>query len=143
MANWREAAEKYRHHARIVVSEVKRDEEFIHAAEQLHDFLASDLGAEARDLLKASCSWIEFGRESVPGTDFVSRYVLSEWGLIWFMSPKTLDDDTDSVLITEITTQVAVNVAVRLGNKDPDDLIRWLSGELDKIAAAAPEPVKK
>lgn len=54
MANWRDAAEFYRQ-AQVIVEKEKRDERFNNVAEQLHDFLVSDLGTEARDLLKASC----------------------------------------------------------------------------------------
>ncbi len=141
MANWRDAAELYRQ-AHLIVAEAKRDEKFNHVAEQLHDFLASDLGAEARELLKASCKWIELGREKVPGTDLVNTYILAEWGLAKHStSDRQLDeDDGRTVIISGIKPLEAVEAAARLGNKDPENLIRWLREELDKIAAAAPEP---
>ena len=146
MANWRDAAGLYRQ-AQVIVEKEKQDEKLHLVAEQLHDFLASDLGAEARELLKASCKWVELGREDVPGTGLVAIYSLAEWGLVRYTtrdrSQETEDDDAATVIINGITAQEAVDAAARLGNKDPESLVRWLREELDKIAAAAPEPAKK
>ncbi|MFA5185074.1 MAG: hypothetical protein WC551_01155 [Patescibacteria group bacterium] len=144
MANWREAAELYRQ-AQVIVEEEKRDERLNHVAEQLHDFLASDLGAEALELLKASNRYIVFGYKLRVGGSAI-MYLLSGHGCctsnyIDGYVPAHSDVFVPGPILDPIEPYTAVEAALKHGHKDPETFMPWLREELDKIAAAAPEPV--
>lgn len=145
MANWREAAELYRQ-AQAVVEKDKQDEKIARVARQLQEFLDSQPGRDACELLDASNQAVYFAREVYPDgpkAKVVVNYYLYWRGLMLCRS-RDLEDPDDSemegVWAATITALDAVRAAAKFGNRDPDKLLDWLRAELDKIAAAAPHP---
>lgn len=142
MTNWREAAEKYQKaQPEFILAEWQRKIE--HAAAQLADFLGSSLGKEALGLLKASRRLIVFGEDDSTSANirtwFLCRHGLQQTCGVGGLAGAYTRDCSSSVC-RKIDAIEAVESAVKYGHKDPENLIRWLREELDKIAAAAPEP---
>ncbi|MBI5654397.1 hypothetical protein HZC53_01955 [Candidatus Uhrbacteria bacterium] len=147
MANWRDAADKYR---QAQPDEVKaaRDQQILALAQELDMFLKSGEGVLALELLKASGRHIILGEEQPEG-GFTTVYFLNGDGLrksdeaagTWtaYASPNQIP----APKLSPITLGEAAKAALTLGRKQPGELVHWLREELDKIAAAAPEPKQR
>jgi hypothetical protein len=145
MENWREAAEKYRQ-AQPAVAQDAQKQRCEHAARQLQELLASPLGLEAIELLKASRRHIIFGEDPPEGGHTVVYFLDGEGLRRSCEASGTWTAYSTSVpqpKLFPISALEAVQVAVKFGRKDPDGLIRWLREELDKIALAAPVSTPK
>lgn len=145
MADWREAAEKYRQ-AQPAVAQDAQKQRCEHAARQLQEFLASPLGLEALELLKASRRHIIFG-EDPPESGHTVVYFLDGEGLRQSCEASgswtAYSTSVPQPHLSSVSALEAVQVAAKYGRKNPDGLIRWLREELDKIAVAAPTTVSK
>ncbi len=135
MKDYKAAAEKYRlADKEVIAAQLKQACEL--ARNQLRDFLDQPLGKEAKDMLRASKKSIEFGLTKGAHSDI--KYFLDGSGT--HMSYMR-EDDSPHTEIVEILE--AVTVAVENAKCAPENFMRWLGEELDKIADAAPEPSEK
>lgn len=110
------------------------------AMNDLERFIITD-GREALELLSASKRHIVLGEEK-EGGGMTTVYFLDGKGL-----QKSVEVSGTSLAylkeipkpaISNLSVMEAVMAAVKLGRKDPKELVTWLRGELDKIAAASP-----
>lgn len=112
------------------------------AATDLHEFMNSEEGDRANNLLNWSGCCIIFGLDHDPG-GHDTIYYLDADGLhrcsqtmgIWVASASHVARPR----IKSATTNEVIEAAVQYGGKNPSEIIPWLRAELDKIAAAAPE----
>ncbi len=117
--------------------------EIAQAATDLHTFMRSEEGRSALALLQESRRHFIFGEDS-DGGGYGTVYYLDGTGLhrsieamgMWVAYSK----EVAKPKISSITAHEAVTAAVENGRKKPSEIISWLRAELDKIAAAAPQP---
>lgn len=111
------------------------------AGKELDEFLKSDAGQDAvHCLLRATNQHVIFGKTNAmhpnqPCSAYLLRGGIS--GGLWMMVDKTsggIFSSADYVASEEVKGEVVVEVAARCLYLQPEQVLPWLLGELDKIA---------
>jgi hypothetical protein len=160
MANWQDAARRYREAAQIKTQETQQTAQLgyekplhspadvLQATRELEQFLRSDEGRAALDLLTASNRHINFGEEYEGGGSSVVFFIDGtglnrsiEASGTWTVYAK----EVPKPKITPITAKEAIEAAInpRMGGKKPNEVMTWLRSQLDAIASHAPETAAK
>lgn len=112
-------------------------------ATDLHMFMRSEEGRSALALLLESGRHLIFGEDHAGG-GYGTVYFINGTGLhrsIEVMGTWQLySSEVRKPEISPIPEREAVYAAVQYGGKNPNEIMPWLRAELDKIAAAAPQP---
>ena len=154
MENWREAAERYRQ-VKPPPIQTTQDERFVHAAQELQEFLDSEEGQAALNLLEASNKQIPFCMRMTVDRKVSTAYFMNGNGFrrCCEITDRLATRYADMVYrpeISSITLLEAVEQAFDYNRTNifecftnPEDFVPWLRRKLDAIALAAPEPEKK
>ncbi len=150
MDKWIEAAQAFRAakgHQGKKASVKKRQSDLqadiARCARRLEQFLESDKGLAALELLKASRRHINFA-EDYDGGGYGIVFAITGDGLqqsveamgTWMLYAKP--KDVRKPHLSPISALEAIEAAVHHGKKDPAEIMVWLEGELDTIAESAP-----
>lgn len=113
----------------------------------LEDFLNSPDGKAGLELLYASEKTISFGEYWIGSghNRLFHEYFLNGTGLYLSVSGLPYEDSRPYQQVTEtrsITSEEAVDMYSKYSNSNITGFMPWLRAELDKIAAAAPQPTE-
>lgn len=160
MTNWQDAARRYRESAQIKTQETQQTTQLdypkplhspadvLQATRELEQFMRSDEGRAALELLTASGRHLNFGEEYEGGGSSVV-YFIDGTGLnrsieasgTWTIYAKEVPKPS----ITPVTAKDAIEAAINpcMGAKKPSEVMTWLRSQLDAIASQAPETATK
>jgi hypothetical protein len=136
--DWKKAAEQYKKKP----SEEAHKKAVTDAAQELFDFLHSEDGKSAKELLKASGRFIRFGEENPEGGR-TTVFLINGDGLV--KSQEHVGDhvaysqNIPQPTLTGISAHQAVEAAFNYGRMAPNALLGWLRSQLDAIAEQAPK----
>lgn len=139
---WKEAAERYRNGG-----PKKSSTQIEEYARQLGEFLKSDEGAEALDLLKASKRAIVIAEDEEGGAHCGVQFAFAGDGLVQLLIPRgtwaAYDPAEAQKLVAdrrELKPFEAVKASCdpKIGKAHGHNFMAWLRRELDKIANTAP-----
>lgn len=142
MKNWRDAAENFKKmragedadrqakEQAKRISEQRLEEEISRAAAELAEFLESQPGKDALELIGASGKNLHIA-QVLPSRGWSMYYFFSPRGLRWCH----LGDPSEP-----LSPEYAIRGFVETLKRQPAEFMPWLREELDKIAATALEP---
>ncbi len=138
--NWGVATERFKRAKQKPVT--LQEHNITRCAKALAQFLKSEEGLVALDMLRESDRHIIFGEEDI-GSGHTEVFMLNGGGLMqsqeatgtWVAYQKTPSKPT----LTPISAEKAVWAFFQLKKKEPDEVMKWLREELNAIAMTAPE----